>query len=346
MSQIGLVGGMGVLEETYLQKLKQNYYVIDNEDINNIHDLRTFKVIIFPSRLGYYNRELLKEIIANDDFKFRLEEFLHHGGRILFFPPLMTESDFDNVWLADSVVLNWSPIGNITYHRKKGTKIKFNAEGDHHITKSLNLPNRLSVVGRFEYSGKNRTIPIITTKRDNRHVIFELKVGSGSILFFTLDLSIKNEVDTETNELYKGFFENVLNWGLYPISSSVLFGPLCNQVKEHFGEKIARFLRKADNKLLENNFPEAGRDAYIAFDMALRQKGKKNRLHDNINEVFPESPEKPEYNICHGIRITRNKTFHGGKSSDEITTEEIEYFISAIKYIFKNLIQDEKFSTK
>ena len=66
-------------------------------------------------------------------------------------------------------------------------------------------------------------------------------------------------------------------------------------------------------------------------------------LNDAIKKLFPERAKvgtfpKPEFSICNSIRLERNINFHGQKSPDEVTTEEIEYFISGIKYIIKRLI--------
>ncbi len=340
MTSIGLFGG-GSEEERYLQLLKYRYYVLDEEDITSILDYRIFKLLIFPSRFELHSKKLYDKIRNNNIFTKKIEDFLRKGGKIILFPPIELPSDFQfcKYVKKNSIKIDWLPIYRLKFTRKNKASVIVK-KSNHPLIKNIKKNSTFERYGYFDFTD----IPIysILCNSKGKSLLAEIKIGSGSIIAGSMKLDFHNIAPQNARRTTE-FFRNLIQWGLNTITYSICFDNIVDGVSKKYGRKISNLLRKADQKILDNDFINGCEYAFKAFELIIiEESNHKTNLYGAINIVFPKTAKihnsKPENTICHSIRYARNSKFHAVKTDDEIIVEEVEYFLSAIKYIIRILL--------
>lgn len=156
MTDIGLFGGRGTHEESYLQYARCQYTILDERDVSITNEYRRFKFLIFPSRFAIHAEICFDSINSNSTFKAHMERFLERGGRILLSPPLMLPSDYGYQKYChkkDGVVVDWLPIGNLKWfsnsrRSKKKVSLQIN-QSDHPICTELIGQEKFDIYGHF-----------------------------------------------------------------------------------------------------------------------------------------------------------------------------------------------------
>ena len=343
MSDVGVFGGRGVSEETYLQNARCQYTVLNEIDIDITKDYRRFKFLIFPSRLSSYSKLCFESMQNNSAFKSCIEKFLLRGGRILLCPHASLASDFyfngisDNN--QDSVAVNYLPITGLELHgiksQRKSIQLKIK-NTQHQICKDLKDKQKTDTYVYF-VSEKIPNAEIIVSNQRGRPLLTQIPFGEGFILASSIDLPFlgfqySNNLDEATN-----LFNSILRWGLDVPSIAVTFNSLIMLVRTKIGKHEAHLMEKAERAVLVRRFSEACDYAYRAFERIICGKVKGNMtLYNAINSLF--TPNSSDHHFCHAIRLSRNASAHGTRLPEEFTVEETECLFSSIKFVVSRLI--------
>ena len=342
MTDIGLFGGRGTSEESYLQNARCQYTVLDEVDVAITSEYRRFKFLIFPSRLATFAETCVDSINSNPTFQACMERFLERGGRILLCPPLMLPSDYEyhRDYEKDGSVVNWLPIGNLKWHsnsQRSKKKVSLQVDqSDHPICVELTGQEQFEIYGHFSFEEVSDAQVIVSTSQ-GIPVITQIPVNSGFVLINVIDWPFLHPRLSSNDAIVISLFNSILSWGQKVASIAVTFNSLVTLVKMRVGNHEAHLMERADQSILMCRYSEACDYAFKAFERIMRNKaGRAVNLNQAINHLFPGT--SAENHFCHGLRISRNASAHGTRLPEEITVEETESLFSLIKFILYNLL--------
>lgn len=340
MSDVGLFGGRGTSEESYLQNARCQYTVLDEIDVAITSEYRRFKFLIFPSRLSIFAELCADAISENAVFQSCMERFLKRGGRILLCPPLMLPSDYHSQQERgkDYSVVKWLPIGDLKLHlgsqsSKKKVSLQVQ-QPDHPICGNLTNKEKIEMYGYFSFEEIPNAQVIISTAR-GIPLITQIPVGAGFILASVIDWPFLYPKLLSNNAT--DLFNAIIRWGQQVPSIAVTFNSLVTLVRTRVGSHEAHLMERADQAILLCRYSEACDYAFRAFERILRTKaGGVANLNQAIDRLFLRTSS--ENNFCHGVRISRNASAHGTRLPEEITVEETECLFSSIKFVLSKLL--------
>lgn len=346
MSRIAVVGS-GPDEEATLVSSGFSFCELSHDDLLRGVDLSRFKLLLFPPRIGVYDKKTYDTLQWNVDVQGAVVRYIRQGGCALVFPPLELDSD----WKYDPrrskcISVNWMPfhcsLRKTAYRTAGFTIVRPDRPG---WSKGLRVRTRLYV--RFESDRVNSDTWL--RDRSGNQVAYSRVIGKGEVLLCSPSLAERwEDKEHRFGELGRSdYFRAVIEWALARPSIANSWNLVTSSPRFSSFLQVSRTI---DAAISDGDFAGAEIRAWQLLESMLRIKrglpvGSRIAAKRLLEEVFkgPDGANDGEWRwyLAQMIRVLRNEITHGNKvNSAYLSSDEVDVFLCGCRSLVIELSRE------
>jgi hypothetical protein len=346
MSRIAIVGS-GPEEEASLVTSGFSFSELSYDDLLRGVDLSRFKLLLFPPRIGVYDKKTYLTLQGNVDVQGSVARYIRQGGCALVFPPFQLDSDWSiGARKSKSISINWLPfrcqLRKVAYRTANFRVVRPDRLGS---TAGLGVRSRLYV--RFD-SDRTASYAWLQDERGNS-VSYSHVIGKGEVLLFSPSLAERwQDAESRSGELGRSdYFRAVIEWALARPSIANSWNLVLSSPQF---SSLLPATRSIDAAISDGDLAAAEIRAWQALESMLRIKrglptGSRVSAKRLLEGVFkaPDGDRDGEWRwyLAHMIRVLRNETTHGSKAvGAHLSSDEVDVFLCGCRSLAMELSRE------